>query len=285
MSKGVMLISFETYVATKSISMKKEDFIMINSQNFEVPDFCATDTRQCSECMTSPVANCTANFGVTCAPNHTLDCTCHDICVEEVRLIGLAGGTCEFTQCLNYPPIGPCRLGADVSLPIIDTNEPLKVFVACAQEVLGSHCRVIDVQIQLLILAAAIDSRNRDRHDNNVLIPLTINVAFDTFYRFPDCATVLTGRVLQNALTEIDGSCLVIQLKAEATPIGTTGAQITISGKIIDKLWKHENLWISGIRPYDLNDAQREEGFVSFTISDVFNNTHTVGPCVQLPCP
>ncbi|MBC8014603.1 MAG: hypothetical protein H7X79_02540 [Sporomusaceae bacterium] len=251
---------------------------MINSQNFEIPDGCATDTRQCTECL-PPIFTCAANFGLTCPPITVPTCECHDICVEEVRLIALAGGTCEFTQCFSYPPIGPCRLGAGITLPIIDTAVQPRVFVICAQEVLDSTtCQVINVQIQLLILAATISS-------GNVLIPLTINVAFDTFFRFPDCSTVLTGAALQNALTEIDGSCLVIQLRAVAAAVGAAGTvQITLEGKIIDKLWKHENLWVTGIRPYDLNDAQRAAGFVSFTIPDVFNNSHTIGPCGPLVC-
>jgi hypothetical protein len=250
----------------------------MNSENFEIPDFSASQTRQCLDCAI-PSTICAANFGVTCPPTTIPTCECHDICVEEVRLIGLAGGTCEFTQCFNYPPIGPCRLGAGVVLPFIDTTLPLKVFVACAQEVLDSTtCQVINVQIQLLVLASTTNT-------GNVLIPLTISVAFDTFYTFPDCSTVVTGTDLQNALTEIDGSCLVIQLMASAAPIGTTGTvQITLSGKIIDKLWKHENLWISGIRPYDLTDAQKAAGFVSFTIADVFNNSHSINGCGPLVC-
>jgi hypothetical protein len=251
---------------------------MINSENFEIPDFCATDTRQTLECLI-PLTTCAANFGVTCPPAPVLTASCHDICVEDVRLIGLAGGSCEFTQCFNFPPIGPCRLGAGVTLPIIDTTVPLRVFVVCAQEVLGVSCQVINVEIQLLILAATINN-------GNVLIPFTITVAFDTFFRFPDCGTIVTGTALQNELTEIDGSCLVLLLRATAVAIGPAGTvQIIVSGKIIDKLWKHENLWISAIKPYGINDAERNEGFVSFTIPDIFNNTHTVGPCVQLPCP
>jgi hypothetical protein len=254
---------------------------MINSQNFEIPDFCATDTRHNRQCLDCdiPLTSCAANFGLTCPPVPQPTCECHDICVEDVRLIGLAGGTCEFTQCFSFPPIGPCRLGAGVTLPIIDTTIQPKVFIVCAQEVLDSTtCQIINVQIQLLVLAATINN-------GNVLIPFSINVAFDTFFRFPDCTTVVTGNDLQNALTEIDGSCVVIQLKATAVPIGTTGTvQITISGKIIDKLWKHENLWISAIRPYDLNDAQRNEGFVSFTIPDIFNNTHTISGCGPIAC-
>ena len=251
---------------------------MINSENFEIPDLSPSQTRQCTECVL-PIFTCAANFGLTCPPIALPTCECHDICVEEVRLIALAGGTCEFTQCFNYPPIGPCRLGAGITLPIIDTTVQPRVFVVCAQEVLDpTTCQVINVQIQILILASTINS-------GNVLIPLGINVAFDTFYRFPDCSTVVTGTDLQNALTEIDGSCLVIQLRADATPIGNAGTvQIVISGKIIDKLWKHENLWVTGIRPYDLTDAQRNDGFVSFTIPDVFNNTHTIGSCGPLTC-
>lgn len=251
---------------------------MNDSQNFQIPDYCATDTRQCTECAI-PSSTCAANFGVTCPPVTAPLCECHDVCVEEVRLIGLAGGTCEFTQCFSYPPIGPCRLGAGIILPIIDTTVQPRVFVVCAQEVLDSAtCQVINVQIQLLILAGTINS-------GNVLIPLSINVAFDTFFRFPDCTTVVTGNDLQNALAEIDGSCLVIQLQATVAAVGTAGtAQITLNGKVIDKLWKHENLWITGIRPYDLNDAQRAAGFVSFTIPDIFNNTHAIGACSPLAC-
>ena len=152
---------------------------MIDSEHFEIPDVCATKTRQCTECLI-PSTTCAANFGLTCPPVTLPTCECHDICVEEVRLIGLAGGTCEFTQCFTYPPIGPCRLGAGITLPIIDTTVQPKVFIVCAQEVLDSTtCQTVNVEIQILILAATINS-------GNVLIPLTITVAFDTFFRFPD---------------------------------------------------------------------------------------------------
>lgn len=254
---------------------------MINSQNFEIPDYCVCHKRQtgCDDCLdifNDP--NCAAAFGITCAPNNAPPtCTCHDICVEEVRLIGTASGNCEFTQCFTFPPIGPCRLGAGITLPAIDVTRPLKVFVVCAQEVLGVSCQVINVRIRILILAATTTG-------GNILLPLDLDVSFDTFFRFPECTGPVTGNDLQNALADIDGSCLVIQLIAQAVAFGTT-TQIVISGKIIDKLWKHENLWITGIRPYDLNDAQRNEGFVSFTVQDVFNNSHKIGDCGPIPCP
>jgi len=253
---------------------------MINSQNFEIPDYCAHHKRQegCADCLdifNDP--NCAAAFGLTCERNNAAICTCHDICVEEVRLIGTASGNCEFTQCFNFPPIGQCRLGAGVTLPIIDTTIPLKVFVVCAQEILGSDCQTINAQVRILILA-------QTTNGSPILLPLDITVSFDTFFRFPECTGPVTGNDLQNALTDIDGSCLVIQLRAQAVNYGST-TQIVISGKIIDKLWKNENLWVTGLRPYDLSDAQRNDGFVSFTIHDIFNNSHRIGDCGPVPCP
>ena len=251
---------------------------MMNSQNFEIPECCKRQVGcdDCAAIFNDP--NCAFAFGLTCEPNNAPPvCTCHDICVEEVRLIGTASGNCEFTQCFNFPPIGPCRLGAGVVLPAIDTTKPLKVFVVCAQEVLGTDCQVINAKVRILILAATTTG-------GNILLPLDIDVAFDTFFRFPECIGPVTGNDLQNALADIDGSCLVIQLKATAVSIGGT-TQIIVSGKIIDKLWKNENLWVTGIRPYDLNDAQRNEGFVSFTVHDIFNNSHKIGDCGPIPCP
>jgi len=254
---------------------------MINSQYFEIPDFCATHTRQggCNDCLDIFNSACANAFGLNCAPNNAPPpCTCHDICVEEVRLIGTTSTNCEFTQCFNYPPIGPCRLGAGITLPALDTMIPAKVFVVCAQEILGDNCQAINVKVKIFILAPTLPS-------GNVLIPLDIDVSFTEFFTFPDCQGPITGNALQNALTEIDGSCLVIQLKAQAQAIpGQNGTQIVVTGKIIDKLWKHENLWVTGIRPYNLTADQITAGYVSFTIQDIFNNSHKIGDCTPIPC-
>jgi hypothetical protein len=205
-------------------------------------------------------------------PNNPIpDCVCHDICAKEVRLIGTAGDHCEFTQCFYFPPIGPCRLGPGITLPTIDTTKSLKVFLISAQEVLSDDCKIINVQIKLLILATS-------KTGDNILLPLDINVRFDTFFSFPDCTEPVTGDELKNALADIDGSSLVIQLKAEAVKISDT-TQIIVNGKIIDKLWKHENLWLKGLRPYDLTDDQKLTGYVSFTVFDVFNHSHKIGDC------
>jgi hypothetical protein len=253
---------------------------MINSQYFEIPGFCATDTRKedCDECLDilkNP--KCAAAFGLDFSPTHPVPpCTCHDICVEEVRLIGTISGERGFNHCFNFPPIGPCRLGAGVTLPEIDTRKRLKVFVVSAQESLDGNCQAINVKIRILILATTTTC-------NNILLPLDIDVCFDTFFRFPECEGPVTCDELQNALAEIDGSCLVIQLKAHAACVcGTT--KISLSGKIIDKLWKNENLWITGIRPYELSEEQKREGFVSFTVHDVFNNAHKMGDCGPISC-
>jgi hypothetical protein len=279
--KGVMYISLHAYGSSKSLSIKKEDFNMVNSQNFEVPDFCATDTRQCSLCgsipPTAPVCNANYNFGCL-YPAGTESC-CHDICVEDVRLVALLpGNTCEFTECFAYPPIGRCRLPSDITLPFIDTATPPRVFVACAQETLDSaSCQVINVVIEILVLA-------RTTLGSSILIPLTLNATFDTFFAFPDCTTPISGAALQNELTKIDGSCLVVQLGASYRTV-SGGVQIVITGRIIDKLWKHENLWIEARLPYTLSDTEIANNWVSFTIPDIFNHQHKLTPCGSIGCP
>jgi len=267
----------------------------MNSQNFETPDFLATDTRgccnqrQCDDCETlfNSLA-CANNFGIFCAPNNAPQvCTCHDICVEEVRLIGAAGNnqTCEFTQCFNFPPIGPCRLGSGITLPTIDVNATLRVFVVCAQERLNTeNCAQIIADIRVLILAPTLTPAGLPG-GSPLLLPLDLTAKFTDFFRFPECTGPLTAAQLQNELTQIDGSCLVIQLKADAVALGGGVTQIIVSGKVIDKLWKNENLWVQGIRPYGLSPEQIADGFVSFTIHDIFNNQHQIGACGPLICP
>jgi hypothetical protein len=256
---------------------------MIDTKYFEIPDFCATQTRQCDSCNTLFTLPCNANFGLGCTTT-VPTCSCHDICVEEVRLIGTVSPNCEFTQCITYPPIGKCRLGPNVTFPIIDITQQPKVFVVCAEETLDSTCTAIAIKIKLLILAPTVPVGGVS---GNVLIPLNIDGVFNTFFRFPDCSVPVTGTDLQSELTQIDGSCLVIQLKAVATRPGGPGTttQIVVSGNIIDKLWKHENLWVTGIRPYELSPAQIAQGFVSFTIPDVFNDSHKIGDCNDILCP
>ena len=58
---------------------------------------------------------------------------------------------------------------------------------------------------------------------------------------------------LKNELPNIDGSCMVINLNCRVYREVCNGCSRYIAhirGSIVDKLWKLENIWVEGIRPY-----------------------------------
>lgn len=58
---------------------------------------------------------------------------------------------------------------------------------------------------------------------------------------------------LKNELPNIDGSCMVINLNCRVyreVCAGCSRYVAHISGSVVDKLWKLENIWVEGIRPY-----------------------------------
>lgn len=250
---------------------------MIDSKYFEIPDFCEL-TRQCepncpcNSCL-SIFNNCGPVFGTTTTPVSRIPtCECHDICVEEVVLIGNSG---EFTKCIAYPPVGPCRVKCNgtFTFPTLTVGETCQVILWCADEQIDEGCQSITVRIGLVLICGNCAA-------NPIILPLpTFTRTFTTFFRFPDC-TPVTGQQLKNELTRIDGSCLVAQFNA----VVTNPQQITISGKIIDKLWRSENLWIEGIRPFELTDQAIANGFSSFTVKGSFDSSHQIGPCTDI-CP
>lgn len=70
---------------------------------------------------------------------------------------------------------------------------------------------------------------------------------------------------LKNELPNIDGSCMVINLNCKVyREICGGGSRYVahITGSVVDKLWKTENIWIEGIRPYR---------YPSITVCDKFD--------------
>lgn len=58
---------------------------------------------------------------------------------------------------------------------------------------------------------------------------------------------------LKNELPNIDGSCMVINLNCRVYREVCGGCSryvAHIRGSVVDKLWKLENIWVEGIRPY-----------------------------------
>ena len=69
---------------------------------------------------------------------------------------------------------------------------------------------------------------------------------------------------LANVLPMVDGSCMVINLSCRIYREMCQGCSryvAHIKGSVVDKLWKNENIWVEGIRPYTAP---------SITVCDVF---------------
>jgi hypothetical protein len=88
-----------------------------------------------------------------------------------------------------------------------------------------------------------------------VVTPIDIfEILWHQFARFPSGVFYPYNTAWQtqfrNELAVIDGSCLTVVF--ESVSVGAEGNDciLTINYKLIDKLWKHENLLVSAIKPY-----------------------------------
>lgn len=215
----------------------------------------------CSECesiISDP--DCRRNFGLDMpdGPNNLIpNCVCHDICVKEVRFIGV---TVIPPALISLPPISPCRLNG-ATLPKLAANTHPDVFVICVDETITNNCTHITARADLFIIAQTTTPGTTVP----IVTSITVDFPFNAFIPFPDCASgSLNQAQFINAIKDIDGFCTVIQLNATVDP---TGSFIYIAGKVIEKLWKYENLQIVGLRPYDLSPNDIADGFASFTVS------------------
>ncbi|BBB91943.1 MAG TPA: hypothetical protein PKA28_06300 [Methylomusa anaerophila] len=232
---------------------------------------CSDPNNLCTDCCAiHSDPNCRANFGLDLAPvNITPNCECHDISVEEVRLICAQNISCTF----NFPGTGNCRLGPRTACccpPTFPPSGVAEVFITAASEELAPDCQGVNVAVDLLVVHPNISCPQ-------IIMPVGITRTCNTFFRFPPIGTgcndpvnVVGPNELPNELKEIDGSSLLIQVAAEFFNDPVNGRHLDITGKIVDKLWKHENLWVTGLRPYEITDVQRNAGFVSITVSNDF---------------
>ena len=87
-------------------------------------------------------------------------------------------------------------------------------------------------------------------------IAIPVQVTDDILYTFysTDDGTAVCN--LKDELAYIDGSCMTVQLSCNIYR-DTSGScpryMARIRGNIVDKLWKRENIWVEGIRPYPSN--------------------------------
>ena len=221
---------------------------------------------ECALLVSDPDSRISLGLDTPGGPNNPIpDCLCYDVCVRKVTMIASA----EVHQSILYSPIAQCRLGPDANLPLLVPDQIAEIYVTCAGEVLASDCVSVINTIKLLAICISTIG-------TAVIVPFTLTLTHNTFFDFPSC-TKLDSDEVGKRMKEIDGSCKIIQLKAT---VNNAGDAILIDGKIIDKLWKHENLHLEGLKPYGLTDAQRNSGYSSITIRSIFQDfNHALRPC------
>lgn len=218
---------------------------------------CIKDRTDCSECFAVLSPRNRAKWGITRRAND-LECECHMICVQDVLLI------CSMKDQYVDIPVCLCDGSPSCRGSLVGPFEPVscEAFVTCASEELKDECDGVNIRIGFQAVV---------RCDGTFVVCQTEVVRecnFYEFFTFPEgqgFPNTAAGRAaFQAILRTIDGSCLDIDLK-RCDIIDTVNPRVRIRFKFVDKLWKHENLLVSAIRPYGGDEdrdivVQREFG-------------------------
>ncbi len=234
---------------------------------------CTNTSGNCSECCSIFTnADRRAAFGYQAL---TATCQCHDICVEDVRDICVEERTLRHVIPCTADGRAGCRGGF---LP--DGPPAVQSWrVLCAEECLSptTGCDRIINEVEFEVVLRF----------GSTLVVVTPRDEFaclwHRFARFPSgvrFANTTAGlNEFRNELAQIDGSCKVIIIERVFTETTGNDCFVVIEYKVIDKLWKHENLLVSAIRPYV------GPGEISnITVHQEFAQGHNIGPCPGGSC-
>lgn len=244
---------------------------MAETENVFSQPTCATGLNpNCGECcaiFTDPVKRAAFGYQATAAA-----CECHDICVEDVRDICVATRTLRACVPCNVDGHAGCRGGfLPEGVPQVQSWR-----VLCADESLSpaTGCdRIInDVEFEIVL-----------RYGTGTLVVLTPRETFNCFWyqfaRFPSGVFYTNNtaglNAFRNELAQIDGSCKVIIIESVRVVTQGNNCVLEIVYKVVDKLWKHENLLVSAIKPY-VGPGEVD----NITISQEFVQGHLIGPCI-----
>jgi hypothetical protein len=203
---------------------------------------CIKDRTNCSECFAVLSPKNRARWGITRRTND-LECECHMICVQDVLLI------CAMEDQYVDIPVCLCDGTPSCRGSLVGPFEPVscEAFVTCASEELQEDCDGVNIRIGFQAVVKC---------DNTFVVCQTEvfkKCNFFDFFTFPDGKgfpkTASGRRDFQELVRKVDGSCLDIDLKS-CDIIDTANPRVRIRFKFVDKLWKHENLLVSAIRPF-----------------------------------
>ena len=224
----------------------------------------------CSECcaiFTNEARRAAFGYQATSAT-----CECHDICVKDVRDICVKRRTIRQCVPCNINGQAGCRGGfLPEGVPSIHSWR-----VLCADESISpeTNCDRINNDVEFEVIL---------RYGANTLVVITpretFSCLFYEFARFPSGVFYPRSTTgldqFRSELAQIDGSCKVIIVESVTVTEEGNNCVLAINYKVIDKLWKHENLLVSAIKPYTDN----------ITVCQTFEQGHFIGPCTgEDPC-
>lgn len=204
----------------------------------------ACDTTNCKEFL---IQN-KCKFGIT---ECNLKTECLDLCTQNVRAIASR----QIRETVPLPSISgflnSCTGMVDTASGIDTKFASLRV--TCAKEELvccdtNNPGVRVTIKGQIIVRTLSCDRRCPPSY---MAIPMElVNEVIHDFYSTKDGSKI---EHLKNELPLIDGSCMVINLSCKISKEATANGcrfVATIRGSVVDKLWKHENIWVEGIRPY-----------------------------------
>ncbi|MEG1801044.1 MAG: hypothetical protein RR273_03620 [Oscillospiraceae bacterium] len=216
-----------------------------------------------------------SKFGIT---EGSLRTECLDLCTENVRCIASR----QIRDNIPLPSISgflnSCTGLVDTASGIDTKFASLRVTHA-KEELVGCDTNNPGVRVivkgQVIVRTIPCDPRCPPSY---MAIPMELvnEVIFD-FYSTKDGCRIEN---LKNELPFIDGSCMVVNLSCkisrEVSPTCSRYVAI-VKGSVVDKLWKYENIWVEGIRPYPAP---------SLTVCEKFDRDFcTGGEDMQAECP
>lgn len=265
----------QEYPEIPDTNTEKEDATMANPKvKVRQEPVCTDPTGNCAECcaiFTNPDLRQRFGYQVD-----TAVCECHDICVQDVKLICVE----ELTREIRIPGIDAvvgCRGGRNIT----GTPELESCRVFCAQEQLvqtdAYACLRVENEIGIeVILKITVNTQEVFLVIRDIV---TLECDFNEFYTFPGGVgfpdTPEGREAFREIIKFIDGSCKTIIIEDCRIVTVANNPCVIVDLKVIDKLWKHENLLVSAIRPYPAENV---------TVKEEFNTLHKIGPCPGPPC-
>jgi len=217
-------------------------------------------------------------FGIPRELTEEVDLRCIDICVPNVLLIH------PFQEVvINIPwPNATTNTARDCRgiFNIPPGLEPTRCFfrVICADEEFnctnGVPSITVNVAGQLVLEFTVNGAPLFWIKDITIIDEILDNTS--NWYR-TDTGNEISDSRFKKFITLIDGSCLVANTNCE---IDVENEQVVFTANVVDKLWKHENVWVEGVTPYlQLREIQSSAVFENVTIHEEFAN-HEIPSCM-----